>query len=105
MLDPARNVSRTDCQQLEHVPQPISLPKFETTTTNSKVKPGMQETYVLLPFRALKDICLPFAIQQRWEVSVAASKSAEWRMWFQMLDPAQRKTHVQNLSKSTKDTF
>lgn len=65
----------------------------------------MQETYVLLPFRALEEICLPFAIQQRWEASVAASKCAEWRMWFQTLDPAQQKAHVQNFSKSTKDQF
>ena len=65
----------------------------------------MQETYVLLPFRALEEICLPFAIQQRWEASVAASKCAEWRMWFQTLDPAQQKAHVQTLSKNTQDQF
>lgn len=101
----ARYGSRTDHQQLEHVPLRISLPKFETTTTNSKVEPGTHGTYVLLPFRALEEIRLPYAIQQKWEVSVAASRSAEWRMWFQRLDPAQQKSHIQSLYKSTKDWF
>ena len=79
--------------------------KFKLTTTNSKLKPGVKGSYGLLPFRALEDHCLPAAIQQRWETSVAASKSAEWRLWFRNLNPKQQKSVVQHLSKITKDKF
>ena len=53
----------------------------------------------------MEDHCLPAAIQQRWEASVAASKSAEWRLWFRKLNPEERKVVVQVLSKRTKDKF
>ena len=105
VLDRARQAKLTNHQRLENVEQPIFVPKFETTTTNNIVEPGMQGSYVLLPFRALEEICLPAAIQQRWEASVAASKCAEWRLWFQTLDQTQQKAHVQSLSKSTNDNF
>lgn len=65
----------------------------------------MKKTYRLLPFRALEETCLPTALQQRWEASVAASMSAEWRLWFKTLDETQQKAHVQSLAKSTKGTF
>lgn len=85
--------------------QDIFVPEFEVDTTNSHLEPGVKESYPLLPFRALEEICLPAAIQQRWEASVAASRSAEWRQWFKILDEKQQKAHVQILSKNTKDTF
>lgn len=65
----------------------------------------MKEAYRLLPFRALEETCLPAAIQQRWEASVAASRSAEWRLWFKTLDETQQKAHVQSPTKITKGTF
>ena len=74
-------------------------------TTNSRLEPGLKESYGLLPFRALQEDCLPAAIQQRWEASVAASKSAEWRLWFQMLDQMKQKEVVECLSMGTRDRF
>ena len=65
----------------------------------------MKDSYGLLPFRALEDHCLPAAIQQRWEASVAASKSAEWRLWFRKLNPEKQKIVVRHFSKKTKDDF
>ncbi len=50
-------------------------------------------------------MCLPAALQRRWEVSVAASKCAEWRLWFQTLDQTQQKASAESLCKSTKDAF
>ena len=75
------------------------------TTTNSKLQIGTKHSYGLLPFRALEDHCLPAAIQQRWEASVAASRSAEWHLWFRNLNPEKQKAVVQTLSKRTKDKF
>ena len=89
------------------IPQPaeieeaIFVPEFEVATTNSKLEPGMRESYYLLPFRAL--LFLPAAIQQRWEASVAASWSAEWRLWFKTLQPAQQKARILSLCKSQSD--
>ena len=80
-------------------------PKFKLTTTNSKLQPGIKDSYGLLPFRALEAHCLPAAIQQRWEASVFASKSAEWRLWFRKLDPEKQKSVVRYLSRITKDKF
>ena len=50
-------------------------------------------------------MCLPAAIYRRWEVSVAASKCAEWPQWFQNLDHTRQKAHVESLAKGTKETF
>ena len=53
----------------------------------------------------MEDHYLPAAIQQRWEASVAASQSAEWRLWFLELNPEKQKLLVQHFSKTTKDKF
>lgn len=50
-------------------------------------------------------MCLPVSIHQRWEVSVAVSKCAEWRQWFQNLDHTQQKAYVESIAKKTKETF
>ena len=102
---PALYARPANQKRLEYIEQPICVPKFEVATTNSKLEPSVKRSYSLLPFRALEEFCLPGAIQQRWEVSVAASKSAEWRLWFQRLDQTQQKAHVQTLSKLTKEAF
>lgn len=102
---PALYARPADQKRLEYIEQPIFVPRFEVATTNSKLEPSVKRSYSLLPFRALEEFGLPGAIQQRWEVSVAASKSAEWRLWFQRLDQTQQKAHVQTLSKLTKEAF
>lgn len=105
VLDRARYAISIDHQQSRNFEQAVFVPDFEVATTNSQLEPGMKESYPLLPFRALEGICLPGAIQQRWEASIAASKSAEWRLWFKMLDLTQQKAHIQSLAKRNKDTF
>ncbi len=91
-------------EQSEHTEDAGLLPEFEVTTTNSQLAPGLKEK-ALLPFRALEETCLPSAIYQRWEVCVAASKSAEWRPWFKTLDLKRQKAHVKRLYLSTKQPF
>lgn len=105
LLDRARSAIPIYHEQHEEIEKAIFVPEFKVATTNSRLEPGMKKSYCLLPFRALGEICLPAAIQQRWEASVAASKSAEWRLWFKTLDQTQQKAHVQSLSKNTKDAF
>lgn len=87
------------------VEEAIFVPEFEVATTISQLEPGTRESYHLLPFRALKEIYLPISIQQRWEVSGSASRTAEWRLWFKTLNQTQQKAHVQSLCNSTKDKF
>ena len=74
-------------------------------TTNDQLKFGLKKSYPLLPFRALEEHCLPFAIQQRWEASVAASKSVKWRHWFQTLDQKRQKAQVKRFYESTEHIF
>ena len=102
---PALYAGPANQKRLEYIEQAIFVPEFEVATTNSKLEPGVKRSYSLLPFRALEEFSLPGAIQQRWEVSVAASKSAEWRLWFQRLDRTQQKAHVQSLARLTKEAF
>ena len=102
-LDRARSANSINFERL--IDQTILVRRFKFATTNSQLVPGMKESYPLLPFRALEEISLPAAIQQRWEASLAASKSAEWRMWFKALNPEQQKTHLEILSKYTRDKF
>ena len=92
-------------KRLEDIEQSKTVPNLEFVTTNCRLEPGMKESFPLLPFRALEEMCLPAALQQRWEASVAASKCAEWRLWFQTLDQTQQKAYAESLCKSTKDAF
>ncbi|CAD6574495.1 MAG: hypothetical protein ASARMPREDX12_006799 [Alectoria sarmentosa] len=105
VLDRPRSPIPIDREGTENIEQAIFVPEFRVTTTKSRLEPGIKKTYRLLPFRALEETCLPAAIQQRWEASVAASRSAEWRLWFEALDDTQQKAHVQSLTNSTKGTF
>lgn len=66
---------------------------------------GLKEIYNLLPFRALEGNSLPAALERRWEVAIAASRAAEWRLWFTTLDQAQQQARVQTLAERTKHKF
>ena len=66
---------------------------------------GLKEIYNLLPFRALEGNSLPAALERRWEVAIAASRAAEWRLWFTTLDQAQQQARVQMLAERTKQKF
>lgn len=105
ILDRTRSGNLINDEPLDCIKEAIFVPKFNVATANSQLVPGIKESYSLLPFRASEERHLPAAIQQRWEASLAASKSAEWRIWFKTLDKKQQKAHVESLSKSTKDTF
>ena len=65
----------------------------------------MKKSYPGLPFRALEETCLPVPIQQKWEAATAASKSAEWRQWFNALDQTQQKAHVHSIAKIVRNQF
>ena len=88
-----------------NVEQDNYISESEVAMINGLLTPGGRGPYALLPFRAFEVGCVPAAIQQRWEASVAASRATQWRQWFGALDENQQKAHVQSLSKIAKDAF
>lgn len=99
-----KGTSPIDHEEMKRPWEAILVPKVGVVNIG-QISLCDQQSYPTLPFRGLEKTCLPAGIRQRWQLSVAASTSAKWRLWFQTLDQNRQKAVAKIFSMHSKDTF
>ena len=102
--DSTRSSIQSNDKPRKNVRQGKLISDSETAMIADLYTFGPRGRWALLPLRTLEVSCVPAAILQRMNASLAAARATRWRQWFGALDEAQQKSHVQNLSEIGNDT-
>ena len=101
--DSTRSSIHSDDKPRKNVWQAKHISESEIVMVVDLYTLGVTGRWALIPFRASDPSCGPAAIIQIRKASLAAARVTRWRQWFEALDEAQQKAHVQNLSETGND--